>query len=39
MRIAMTSLLVLVGFLMLTGQFAALSATLADMGQLINLEL
>ncbi len=32
-------LLVLVGFLMLTGQFAALSATLADMGQLINLEL
>jgi cytochrome c-type biogenesis protein len=32
-------LLVVVGFLMLTGQFAALSATLADMGQLINLEL
>lgn len=33
------TLLVIVGFLMLTGQFAALSATLADMGQLINLEL
>ena len=31
-------LLLVIGILMLTGQFATLSATLADMGQLINLE-
>jgi cytochrome c-type biogenesis protein len=33
------TLLLILGVLMVTGHFASLSAALADMGQLINLEL
>ena len=33
------TLLIVLGVLMVTGHFATLSAFLADMGQLINLEL